>query len=115
LLPLPDSTKASANKAESLWLETGFGYKTVLTELEKQLIRFGTKKIQRSLFIELYTQCQLIKQSIIILMPRGTYSAARILSVQAEGKINKIMLSKLVACTHLIERIPYKIVSERLI
>lgn len=44
LLPLPESAKASANKAESLWLETGYGYKLVLTELKKQLIKFGTEK-----------------------------------------------------------------------
>lgn len=44
LLPLPENAKTSAHKAESLWLETGYGYKLVLTELKKQLIKFGTEK-----------------------------------------------------------------------
>jgi hypothetical protein len=48
-------------------------------------------------------------------MPGGTYSAARVFNVQAEGKINKIMPAKLVTRTHLNERLPNKIVSERLI
>lgn len=44
LLPLPELARASAHKAESLWLELGYGYKLALTELKKQLIKFGTEK-----------------------------------------------------------------------
>lgn len=44
LLPLQDKAKAHAALAESLWLELGYGYKLALTELQNQLIKFGTDK-----------------------------------------------------------------------
>ena len=44
LLPLQEKAKALAASAESLWLELGYGYKLVLTELQNQLIKFGTDK-----------------------------------------------------------------------
>jgi hypothetical protein len=44
LLPLDEKAKASAIRAESLWLELGYGYKLVLTELQNQLIKIGTDK-----------------------------------------------------------------------
>lgn len=44
LLPLDEKAKASAHKAESLWLELGYGYKLALTELQNQLIKIGIEK-----------------------------------------------------------------------
>jgi len=44
LLPLSEKARISANKAESLWLELGYGYKLVLTDLKKQFIKFGSEK-----------------------------------------------------------------------
>lgn len=44
LLPLSEHAKADANKAEALWLELGYGYKLVLTDFKKQLIKFGAEK-----------------------------------------------------------------------
>jgi len=44
LLPLAEKPKVCASKAEALWLELGYGYKLVLTELKKQLIKFGSDK-----------------------------------------------------------------------
>jgi hypothetical protein len=44
LLPLGEKAKASAHKAELLWLELGYGYKLVLTELQNQLIKIGNDK-----------------------------------------------------------------------
>ena len=44
LLPLGEEAKASAHKAELLWLELGYGYKLVLTELQNQLIKIGVTK-----------------------------------------------------------------------
>lgn len=43
-LPLSEKAKASADQAESLWLELGYGYKLVLTDLKKQFIKFGSEK-----------------------------------------------------------------------
>lgn len=44
LLPLSESAKTNARKAEALWLELGYGYKLVLTDFKKQLIKLGAEK-----------------------------------------------------------------------
>ncbi len=48
-----------------------------------------------------------VSQAATIIAPRGTYAPARVLTIQTEGKIQKVMLTKLVECTPLIERVQY--------
>jgi len=64
LLPLSEKARISANKAESLWLELGYGYKLVLTDLKKQFIKFGSEKPLHWHFIELLKLSQTINPPI---------------------------------------------------
>jgi hypothetical protein len=43
-LPLHDKAKLSANAAEGLWQELGYGYKLALVDLQNQLINLGRNK-----------------------------------------------------------------------
>lgn len=61
--------------------------------------------------ILLLPEISAVNQVATIIGPRGMYAAARTLTIDFDGKVKKVMLTKLLECTHLIERVQYSVIT----